>query len=216
MALNTGNAPKSSGSADFRFKPDANGRTLIWFATNYSEMAWGFWAGFFKSNKTNPAPIDISWVGASANCEEMRIATELGGKPVRKGFPLVIVKNNDGSFEVKLWEISATNLEVLRQWAVDDGVDLAGKAVIVQKVSNKWTVGISTSPKHKDLTAAELAGIDLPDSEFVENFLGPADAEGVRNKIMERMNVTSWHDVRVGFGLEKPGDGGGASYDELD
>lgn len=214
MALNTGNAPKSSGSADFRFKPDASTRNLIYLATDYSDIAWGLWAGFFKTNKANPAPVDMSWVGASVNCEEMKIATELGGKPVRKGFPLVIVKNADGSFEVKLWEISATNLETLRQWAIDDGVDLAGKAIVVQKVAGKWTIASSVSKTHKDLTAAELATIDLPDNDFIENFLGPADADGVRAKLMERLQVTTWDAVREAFGLA-PLNGGEKLYDEV-
>lgn len=219
MAFNVGGVSKTVDLAELRFKPDASRTQTVWLLDDVSEIPWGAFYGIFQG----PGKLNASWVGVGfgAGDDAEKVAKELGivGSKDKtltastNAWVNVAVRNSDGTYSVKVWQISKTNHNVLFDIA-SDGADLKGFPIKVSKQANKWAIQPALATKDKPLAGAELEGLRAqrmtPDE--LMTFLGPETEADIKAMLIRRVNGANWNDVRKALGLAEVELGG--DYEE--
>lgn len=208
MGLNIGGAPVNTDFGNLRWKPDDTRPNVAWILDDASEIAWGAFYGVFMGK----GQFNASWVGAGVGKGDAadKIAKELGliGSKVQgrtasmNAWVHVAVKNSDGSYSVKLWQVSKGNHGIINGWA-QDGVDLAGYPITVTKTGGKWVLQPSVGAKNKPLTGVELDELRAQrmTEEDMLKMLGAGTEDEIKAELIRRSGGTNWNDVRAIVGL---------------
>jgi hypothetical protein len=188
--IQRGVAPTSGGNLFLR--PEKTG-TIVYLLTGPEGILStpNMMSCFVTGNP--PAPCNASWI--QVPCDP---GLELGIKTSYNAWVPVAVKE-EGVLVTKVWQTNKTNHTALVNMAPD--WDMVGLRVKIAMVNNRWGVTPMPPVKNGGPTKEEVAEAvaNIPEENVLGALLGPEDAQGVKELLMKRLNVTTWGAVQTAF-----------------
>ncbi len=191
-----------AGNGGMFLTPDKDKGTIVYLLTDKDGIRWT--ANQVSCFVSNGKPCNASWI--SVGKDDPGIA-ELGlkGDGYAAWIPVAIKENDE--WVVKFWQTNKTNHSVVAgleaEWP-----KVVGLRLKIAMVNKRWTVSALPPAAKGNPTDAELKELvsAIPDDDTFGEVLGPDNAQGVRELLMKRLNVPTWKQVLIAFGVKSSGD----------